>query len=389
MLFTRSTITAVDLQTQAFITECPASPIPHVLAASGKEVATGGKISASLYVTRACNLRCRTCYVSAGLSKLKELQKEDWERVIRQLREVADMVYFLGGEPLMRPWTVELVRLTASLGMAPSMSTNGFLMNREIARKLKDAGLATLQLSIDGAGPNQNDPIRGRGSFNAAIQAVNAATAEGLTVSLSYTVMDYNASGVKGILELAGKLGVNEVNLIGVQPFGRARENGFRLSRETGKAVIKEAEGAGVRVTLNGFRFYLPDFDRVASELSAGRGYRDGYRTCPAGVNHLVIDLDGEVYGCDLLMGNRFSEGNVSHARLGEIWRKGFNPFRERPVPPQCSACPYAACQGGCPARAFAEFGSLDSPDPLLPALERKSAVSAAKRRGSTQLDRT
>jgi len=369
----------VDLETEAFITECPASPVPHVLAASGKEAAMGKTTSASLYVTRACNLRCRTCYVSAGLPKPKELQRDDWERVIGQLKPLVDVVYFIGGEPLMKPWIADLVRLASSLGITPSMSTNGFLMDKEMAKKLKDAGLASIQVSIDGADPAQNDPIRGKGSFDAAIQAVNAASTEGLAVSLSYTVMDYNASAVKGILELARKLGVEEINFISVQPFGRARENGFKLSPETGKAVIKDLEAAGVRVTLNGFRFYLPDFDRVASDLSAGRDYRYGYgyRTCPAGVSHFVIDSDGEVYGCDLLMEKRFSEGNVTRAQLGEIWRTGFKRFRERRTPPQCSSCPYAeVCQGGCPARAFTRFGSLDSPDPLCPLWSRNRRLA-------------
>jgi radical SAM protein with 4Fe4S-binding SPASM domain len=89
---------------------------------------------------------------------------------------------------------------------------------------------------------------------------------------------------------------------------------------------------------------------------------------CPAGRSRFVIDSNGDVYGCELLTGNRFREGNALRDDLSEIWTNGFRAFRERSPERMegCDRCPLrSVCNSGCPARAYGRRGTLLAKDPL------------------------
>jgi len=70
---------------------------------------------------------------------------------MRKLRELGVMkIQFLGGEPLLHPDVVELVRYARSIGFfSVGMSTNGFLLSKELLHLLEEAGLSSLQISVD------------------------------------------------------------------------------------------------------------------------------------------------------------------------------------------------------------------------------------------------
>jgi MoaA/NifB/PqqE/SkfB family radical SAM enzyme len=104
---------------------------------------------AHLYVTEQCNLDCHYCneYDNAiPHPAAADLQK--WMDHIRSLGVVR--IGFQGGEPLKHPGIAALVRYAKSIGFsAVSMSTNGFLLTRELLAELEEAGLDKLQISVD------------------------------------------------------------------------------------------------------------------------------------------------------------------------------------------------------------------------------------------------
>ncbi len=197
----------------------------------------------------------------------------------------------------------------------------------------------------------------------------------GIAVSLSYTVIPDNAYYVTDMVKLAEKLGgVPVLTFIRVQEFGRARENGLLLSDDLARMVINDLMRikTSVKLVLNGFRFSLSDlykaYKKSRERLNALKIIN--YSTCPAGRSRFVIDSDGSVYGCELLMSREFYEGNALNDDLKIIWRDGFRSFRGRKyteIKP-CNTCSMAdLCNAGCPARAFMAFGSVNSPDPYCP----------------------
>jgi MoaA/NifB/PqqE/SkfB family radical SAM enzyme len=108
-----------------------------------------------LVVTRRCNLSCTYCNEFDDHSD--PVPTEDLKRRMRQMKQLgAWAVEFTGGEPMMHPEIYELTRYAKEeLGFTKVMLiTNAYLLNQEKVQKLNAAGLDDMQISIDGALPN-------------------------------------------------------------------------------------------------------------------------------------------------------------------------------------------------------------------------------------------
>lgn len=107
-----------------------------------------------LVITRRCNLSCGYCFEYDKVSQPvpTDVLKARIDHLAK-LRSV--FVTLTGGESLLHPDAVELVRYIRSKGMEPFLNTNGYLLTKEIIEGLNDAGLYALQLSIDNARPNE------------------------------------------------------------------------------------------------------------------------------------------------------------------------------------------------------------------------------------------
>jgi MoaA/NifB/PqqE/SkfB family radical SAM enzyme len=105
--------------------------------------------AAHLYVTDQCNLDCHYC--NEYDNSVPHPDPADLKRWIRKIRELGvARLGFQGGEPLMHPDIVELVRYAKSLGFyRVSMSTNGLLLTRDLVSDFERAGLDSLQISVD------------------------------------------------------------------------------------------------------------------------------------------------------------------------------------------------------------------------------------------------
>jgi Fe-coproporphyrin III synthase len=103
-------------------------------------------------LTRRCNLKCVHCYAQADAAAAPdELSFAEGLALLDDLKAFGTpVVLFSGGEPLMRPDLFELVSHTVDLGMRAVISTNGTLITREVALRLKDLGLSYVGISLDG-----------------------------------------------------------------------------------------------------------------------------------------------------------------------------------------------------------------------------------------------
>jgi len=120
---------------------------------SGKRLFDRRPLQCSLYVTDRCNLDCAYCTEydnSRPHPTLDDLKK--WIRKIRELGTVR--IALVGGEPLVHPNIVEVVRYCHELGFATSLTTNGFLLTPKLVAELEDAGLQVMQISVDRMSPS-------------------------------------------------------------------------------------------------------------------------------------------------------------------------------------------------------------------------------------------
>ncbi|PIQ81557.1 MAG: hypothetical protein COV76_08280 [Candidatus Omnitrophica bacterium CG11_big_fil_rev_8_21_14_0_20_64_10] len=173
-----------------------------------------------------CNLACTHCLVNSAP------WVQDWglptPEVMRLVDEAVvlgvERFYFTGGEPFMRKDIFELIRtITETRGRELIVLTNATLFKGEKAEEVKrlDRRKVRFQVSIDGASPETNDRIRGKGSFQSAVEGLRFLASLGFQTSITTAVTAANLQDLLGITRLGSELGVATQHLMWLHKRGR------------------------------------------------------------------------------------------------------------------------------------------------------------------------
>jgi radical SAM protein with 4Fe4S-binding SPASM domain len=174
-------------------------------------------------VTKGCNLHCIHCRATATeLSSPLDLPTARAKEIIDQIAAYANPILVLsGGEPLYRRDIFELARYSTEKGLRVALATNGTLVTRDIAGKIKDAGVKRVSISLDGADPQTHDSFRGiPGAFEAAIQGMRNLQKIGVSVQINMTIARHNAAQLPDVLKLAKDLGADALHTFLLVPVG-------------------------------------------------------------------------------------------------------------------------------------------------------------------------
>jgi MoaA/NifB/PqqE/SkfB family radical SAM enzyme len=140
-------------------------------------------------VTYRCNLRCKHCYENAG-QKRPELSTDEAKQVLDKLSKLSGIglpaLSFSGGEPLARNDFFELAAYAKKRVGYLSIASNGTLITRDNAKRIKDVGVDYVEISIDGTTPGVHDSFRGIPSaFERAIEGVKNSLEEGVDTCIA------------------------------------------------------------------------------------------------------------------------------------------------------------------------------------------------------------
>ena len=125
-------------------------------------------------MTRRCNLKCVHCYAQAvDPDGQDEISTEQGKAIIDDLAAYgAPVMLFSGGEPLVRRDLPELASHATQKGMRAVISTNVTLIDRDMAKRLREVGLSYVGISLDG-GEEIHDKFRGvPGSYRRALEGL-------------------------------------------------------------------------------------------------------------------------------------------------------------------------------------------------------------------------
>ena len=154
--------------------------------------------------TKACNLHCVHCYFTARTQPDPgELTTVEAKAMIDGLAAFrAPVLLFSGGEPLLRQDLFELGAYAVEHGLRTVISTNGTLIDRNAALRIKEAGFSYVGISLDGIGET-NDRFRGMaGAFDAALRGIRACTHAGVRTGLRLTLNHHNFEDLNAIFDL-------------------------------------------------------------------------------------------------------------------------------------------------------------------------------------------
>lgn len=325
------------------------------------EIPAGDEFYFQWHLTERCNQRCAHCYHDSyasseemGLSDLQAVFAE-MEKALRAWSRVGSFS-LTGGEPFVR--CEELFALMGRLDLSDVVGyydilTNGALISDEDALRLRNAAkLRRVQLSLEGPSADINDSIRGNGTFERTLAAIDLLKSHGVEVAVMMTVTRRNKGSIARMLDL---LAAHKVDTFAIERFipegSGAELEGAMLTAEEAREVFETVHALGqserrVRVLMYRPLFALVDGD----DPTVGA-------MCSVGTNALTIMHDGTVYPCRRLP---ISLGHVLRDGLFKIWYDSDFLWRIRDPEnlADCAKCDLVAVCRGC--RAMAHFASGD-----------------------------
>ncbi len=337
-------------------------------------------------VTRRCNLHCMHCYSSSrNIEYSDELSTKEGYALIDDLAQFgAPVILFSGGEPLMRKDLLDLASYATKSGVRAVISTNGTLINRDVARDLKKVGLSYVGVSLDGLRPT-NDKFRGvQGSFDRALEGIRNCQKEGIKVGLRFTMNKHNVEDIPEIFKLLEQENIPRVCFYHLVYAGR------------GSALIKEdLSHQKTRQTVDKIidltydmhsRGYPKEVLTVANHSDGiylyQRMVREGHERASDVLELLQMNQgnsSGNGIGCISWNGEvhadqfwrHYSFGNVRKRKFSEIWTDLSNPLMKKlkdKIPHlsgRCVNCRWKdICGGNLRLRAEAVTGDLWETDP-------------------------
>ena len=175
-------------------------------------------------LTRRCELNCRHCRAGAGPDRdPSELSTAEALRAIKSLASFSRPLLILsGGDPLLREDLFDLIQAARDAGLKVVMAPTGANLNPDIVRKIKQAGVERLSISLDGASEKSHDLFRGKpGVFDLVMKGVDLLREAGISFQVNTTVTRVNISEVPEIYELARKIGAQAFHVFLLVPVGR------------------------------------------------------------------------------------------------------------------------------------------------------------------------
>jgi mycofactocin radical SAM maturase len=312
-------------------------------------------------LTYACNLACVHCLSSSGRRDPRELSTDECRAVIDDLE--AMQVFYVnigGGEPTVRPDFWELVDYATAHHVGVKFSTNGSRITPDIARRLAASDYVDVQISIDGATADVNDRVRGRGSFDTALRAMqNLADAGFRGFKISVVVTRENVAQLDAVKAISDGFDA-QLRITRLRPAGRGTDvwNDLHPTADQQRELYEWLRAQGEEV-LTGDSFF---------HLAAYGESLPGLNLCGAGRVVCLVDPVGDVYACPFAIHDAFLAGNVrAPGGFTRVWRASelFGKLRDPQTGGACVSCQFFdSCRGGCMAAKFFTGLPLDGPDP-------------------------
>lgn len=342
-------------------------------------------------ITKKCNLSCSHCYIGAGPDRQTkdELSFTEAKVFIDDLAEMKiPLLMFTGGEPLVRRDFWELASYARSKGLKLALSSNGTMINRGNALKIKKVGFEYVGISLDGGKENTHDSIRGQvGSFSRSVMALKNCVEIGVKCGIRITATKDNYREIPSILNLLMELKVPRFCLYWLVPSGRGKEL-FRNKKLNAAEVThvldilykkaKEFDPEKVEIlTVDAPQDGVYLLEKLKGEKSpehenASELLKSIGDSCSAGDRVANVDSCGNVYVCQFAQLAELKVGNTRQQKFSEIWSDDDNfvlsTFRNKvkDLEGKCGKCPHKKlCGGGCRIRAYFKYHNLWAEDPL------------------------
>lgn len=301
--------------------------------------------------TLKCNAYCSFCGSRCGDVASAELSTEEILCAFRDVAEKMDpkqiMINVTGGEPLLRKDLFDVMAECVCMGFSWGMVTNGMLLTPEIVEKMKNAGMKTVSVSLDGL-EQTHESLRGvKGGFAKVVNALKMLHQANFLEHIQVTtvVSKENIGQLESMYAFLRPLGITSWRVAIVDPIGRALDHSELL-------LDKE----DLCIYLDFIRAHRDDpklpVVTTCSHFLGGEDPELGrdHFVCRTGKNVASILANGDIFVCpNVPRRPEWIQGNVKTHSLPEVWKTGFRYFRdpEARKSRECRDCPHwMDCRG-------------------------------------------
>lgn len=306
----------------------------------------------SIELLYSCILRCKMCYMWKNPRAINELSIENWKKFILALKKFTDLktsINITGGEPLFKENIIGLVKFIVQQGFTDvSMTTNGFLIDKTIAKEIAESGLGMLSLSLDSINEDTHDYLRGvNGVYRKVIESLNYFEEHKgylKKIGIQTIIMGPNLEGILDLVEWAHKKKISIYFMAIVEPLCLSLKNNWyrdseysflwpqdttKLYKVIDELILRKEKGVDIGnsvAQLRAFKAYFasPD-DFVKKE-----------KKCKMGDGMLKVGPMGDVSLC----GEKGAIGNIRNSDICDIW------FSEKA---KCVREAIKSCKTNCP----------------------------------------
>lgn len=330
-------------------------------------------------LTEGCNLKCKHCRADARPDRSNdELSTAEAFAVIDQIAAFAKPVLILtGGEPLYRPDLFEIAGYAVERGLPVALATNGTLVDRQVAARIRESGIRRVSVSFDGATPEVHDGFRGiPGSHEQALNGVRFLQEEGIPVQFNTTITRHNAHQMEDTFHFARRAGAVALHLFMLVPVGCGLEiaDSEMLDADQYEEMLSwfasqaREDDFEVRATC------APHYYRILRQQAKAEGRKVTVEShgmsahtkgCLAGTGVCFVSHKGVVQPCGYLP---LEAGNLRSQTMQTIWEDSplFRGLRQPELlQGKCARCEYTNVCSGCRARAYAATGNVMDEEPF------------------------
>lgn len=325
-------------------------------------------ISVQWEITPLCNYRCFHCYnywrskkenIPINTRNLPTLYQRTVDEIIKN--RIFD-VTITGGEPLLVfEQAFSFIKQLAKAGIKISLNSNLSLLTKDIIKKLKEAGIKSVLISLHADKPEINDDItQTPRSFKQTIKGIKLAKQYGFGVSVNMVVSKKNISRVLQTAKLVSGLKIDSFSATKASKPENCHDfDKFSLSHKELRSLIDALILIRNKLKLKTDSLvpvpmcFFNNFDEANAFSS---------RKCNGGKTSCIIGFDGHIRPCVHISKNYGTvvDGFKKAWDNMELWRT------DEWLPKQCGKCVSKdTCAGGCKMEAYSHFNNMSAPDPF------------------------
>jgi len=310
-------------------------------------------------VTQQCPLNCLHCSSSSNVGKLEGLSFKEVSNIITKASTLQlNKMAFSGGEPLLKEWLEDAVKLCSSLKVKTTIYTTGMhdikfnVVTEERVKAFSKNGLNKAVFSIySDKSEVHNTVTRIDKSFDKTIHAIKTFIKNGVLCEIHFVPMKSNFKDLENIYSLAKKIGVKTISVLRFVPQGRGE-------------MIKSIEKLSNKETIELRNKIIELRSKNDIEIRLGSPYNilvvEKKVECSAAIDRIIVSPKGLVYPCDAFKNYEFPTDKIRNIRdndIETIWKtspylKAVRDYLTTDFEKPCKICTYLdSCKSGCLAQ--------------------------------------